>query len=60
MSSYLVSFSQDLPSVDQVSMDEEEEEEESSASGNYSYAHNSPKHLLWVSFSNLKPHSAIV
>lgn len=46
MSSYLVSFSQDLPSVDQVSMDEEEEEEESSASGNYSYAHNSPKHLL--------------
>lgn len=45
MDSYVIS-SQDLPSMDQVSMDEEEEEEEeSSESGNYSYTHNRPKHL---------------
>lgn len=29
-------FLQELPSIDQVSMDEEEEEEEKSESGNYS------------------------
>lgn len=38
--SYHISLSQDLPSGDQVSQDEEEGEEERSESGTYSFTHN--------------------
>lgn len=42
MGSFVISSSQDLLSVDQVSGDEEEEEEGKSESGKYSQTHNRP------------------